>query len=577
MAGTLWAILPPIIAILLALFTKQVYISLFAGIFVGAMFYGNGNPIVALETIFEVLATKIGDGWNACILIFLVVLGILVILITKAGGSRAYGDWADAKIKTRSGALLSTMLLGSVIFVDDYFNCLTVGNVMRPVTDKKRISRVKLAYIIDATAAPICIIAPISSWAAAVGSSLEGVDGFGVFLQSIPFNLYAWLTLGMLVFICLKRFDFGPMKKFEKNAIDNGDLFSNETKGEGDIGDMVANPRGKVLDLVLPIVTLILLCVLAMLYTGGLFSGEGFIDSFANCDAALSLAMGSIVTLFLTVIYYICRKVVSFKEFAESIADGFKAMVPSILILIFAWTLSGICNGDDYLNLAGAPQFEALASLGWAIPAIFFVVALFIAFSTGTSWGTFALLLPIATAFLTTDTTLFIISVSSVLAGAVCGDHVSPISDTTIMASAGAQCNHVDHVNTQLPYALTVAAVCFVGYLIGGATSGLSYWASWAITFFSSAALLAGALTGLYYLDKNGKLKFFALKGKKGASVSDDLANRGIVWRNIISRRIAAKKANGATEVDDNAGVTLEADGANDNKTVDESNGNDAE
>ncbi|NCA91791.1 Na+/H+ antiporter NhaC family protein [bacterium] len=508
MEATLWALVPPIIAIILALITKQVYISLFAGIFVGGMFFSKGNPIGALETIFEVLASKIGDGWNASILIFLVVLGILVILISKAGGSKAYGDWADKKIKTRNGALLSTMLLGSLIFVDDYFNCLTVGNVMRPVTDKKKISRAKLAYFIDATAAPICIIAPISSWAAAVGSSLEGVDGFSVFLKSIPFNLYAWLTIGMMIFLAVSKLDFGAMRKFEKNALEKGDLFSNDDKAEGDIGQVTPNPRGKVVDLILPIALLIVICVTAMLYTGGLFDGGvNVIDAFANCDAALSLAMGSIATLFITVIYYILRRVVTFKEFAGSIVDGFKAMVPSILILIFAWTLSGICNGDSYLNLAGAPQFESLASLGWAIPAIFFVVSLFIGFSTGTSWGTFALLLPIATAFLAVDSTLFIVSVSSVLAGAVCGDHISPISDTTIMASAGAQCNHVDHVNTQLPYALTVAAVCFIGYLIGGATSSLPYWVSWAITFVISAGLLVALLIGIKVLDKKGKLE----------------------------------------------------------------------
>lgn len=513
MEATLWALVPPIIAIVLALITKQVYVSLFAGIFVGGMFFSKGNPIGALETIFEVLASKIGDGWNASILIFLVVLGILVILISKAGGSKAYGDWADKKIKTRKGALLSTMLLGSLIFVDDYFNCLTVGNVMRPVTDKKKISRAKLAYFIDATAAPICIIAPISSWAAAVGSSLEGVDGFNVFLKSIPFNLYAWLTIGMMLFLCLTKLDFGLMKKFEKNAMENGDLFSNSDKAEGDIGDVTPNPRGKVIDLVLPIALLIVICITAMLYTGGLFGGGvNIIDAFGNCDAALSLAMGSILTLAITVVYYIIRKVITFKEFAGSISEGFKAMVPSILILIFAWTLSGICNGDTYLNLAGAPQFEKLATLGWAIPAIFFIVALFIAFSTGTSWGTFALLLPIATAFLAVDTTIFIISVSSVLAGAVCGDHVSPISDTTIMASAGAQCNHVDHVNTQLPYAMTVAAVCFVGYIIGGLTSSLPYWASWAITFISSASLLFGLLVGINTLEKNGKMEELSTK-----------------------------------------------------------------
>ena len=513
MEATLWALVPPIIAIALALITKQVYISLFAGIFVGAMFYGKGNPLTAFETIFEVMAAKIGDSWNACILIFLVVLGILVILITKAGGSRAYGEWASSKIKSRSGAMFATMALGSLIFVDDYFNCLTVGNVMRPVTDRNKISRVKLAYLIDATAAPICIIAPISSWAAAVGSSLEGVDGFQVFIQSIPFNLYALLTIGMMIFLCATKFDFGTMKKFEKNAIETGDVFSNNDREEGDIGEVQGSDKGRVFDLIIPIATLIVLCILGMLYTGGLFTGDAnFIDAFANCDAALSLALGSIFTLIITAVYYLIRGVVSFKDIAGSIPKGFKAMVPSILILIFAWTLSGICNGDAYLNLAGAPEFQKLSTLGWAIPAIFFLVSLGIAFATGTSWGTFALLLPIATAVVSVDSTLFIIAVSSVLAGAVCGDHISPISDTTIMASAGAQCNHVDHVNTQLPYAMTVAFVCFIGYLIGGATSNLSYGASCAITLCSSAVLLAGALVGMYFLDKSGKYALIAEK-----------------------------------------------------------------
>ena len=467
--GTFWAIVPPIIAIALALITKEVYVSLFVGVLSGALLYTKFNILASFELIIELLDAKLGDAWNLNILIFLVMLGILVALMSKSGASAAYGKWAAKNIKGKTGALFATSALGVLIFVDDYFNCLTVGTVMSPVTDRFKISREKLSYIIDATAAPVCIIAPISSWAAAVSSSIpaeSGVDGFSLFIKAIPFNFYAIGTLLMLVILAIFKFDFGPMKKAEESVVEVKETAEVEQTG-----------KGKVIDLILPIILLIVICVACMMYTGGFFSGEvvSIAQSFADCDAAYALALGSFLTIILVFILYIPRKVVTFKGFAESIPEGFKAMVPAILILTLAWCLGGICR-EEYLDAGGYVSWLVTANnipLG-ILPAIFFAISLGLAFATGTSWGTFAILLPIITSVfagadgIVIPSDVFTMAVSSVLAGAVCGDHISPISDTTIMASTGAQCDHIKHVATQIPYALVVAACCFVGYLVGG-------------------------------------------------------------------------------------------------------------
>lgn len=466
-AETLWSILPPVIAIALALLTKEVYISLFIGILSGALLYTGFQPLPSLETIFSIIGTKVGD--NSDIIVFLVMLGMLVSLMNKSGASVAYGNWAAEKISTKRGALAATSALGVLIFVDDYFNCLTVGTVMSPVTDKKKITRAKLAYIIDATAAPVCIIAPISSWAAAVSSSLpeaSAIDGFNLFLRTIPYNLYALLTIAMIIFLIATNFDFGAMKKYEKEH--EGDVLE-KIKTDG----ASKNTNGKICDLIVPLAGLIIFCVMAMLYTGGLFSGDGIgiIEAFGDCSAALSLAIGAFFALILTFVWYLPRKIITFTEFAASFAEGFKAMVPAILILTFAWSLSGIC-GEGYLNIGGyvstLVQNNPVA-IGM-MPAIFFLVALGLAFATGTSWGTFGILIPIVVAVFGADSELMVITVAAVLSGAVCGDHCSPISDTTILSSTGADCNHIDHVSTQMPYALLVAGVSFVGYLVSGIT-----------------------------------------------------------------------------------------------------------
>ncbi len=482
--GTFWALLPPIIAISLALITKEVYISLFIGVLSGAMLYSDFSFMGTVETVFNVLIEKVGDSWNVGIIIFLVFLGIIVALMNKAGGSAAYGKYASERIKSKRGAMFATFGLGALIFVDDYFNCLTVGSVMRPVTDKFNISRAKLAYIIDATAAPICIIAPISSWAAAVTGYTSG-NGFTLFLQTIPYNLYAWLTIIMVIVIAYTQKDFGSMQEHEL-AAQNGDLFNNN-KDYTDNETTQVNKNGKVADLVVPIVSLIIFCVLGLIYTGGFFSGEGisFIDAFASSNASMGLVLGSFFALVLTFVLYIARRVLSYKEFADCFPVGFKMMVPPILILSLAWTLGGICR--DYLQ-AGLFVESILANsqaLSNAFPAILFLIALGLAFSTGTSWGTFGILIPIVTEVFPEGSSLLIISIAAILAGAVCGDHISPISDTTIMASAGAQCNHVAHVSTQIPYALTVAVCCFVGYLIAGFTQNVF------ITFAAGLLMLA--------------------------------------------------------------------------------------
>ncbi len=468
MSGTIFSLIPPIVAIALALITKEVYLSLLIGIMSGAFLFTGPNPLHAVETMIAIMGEKIGGNVN--ILLFLAFLGIVVALITKSGASKAYGEWASHAIRTKKGALFATMFLGMLIFVDDYFNCLTVGTVMRPVTDKHKITRAKLAYIIDATAAPICIIAPISSWAAAVGSSLpedSGVDGFSLFLHTIPFNLYALLTICFMLFLVAGDFDFAAMKRYEEQVKKTG----KETTVEAEAMEISGN--GTVIDLILPILVLIAFCVSGMLYTGGILDGVGLVEAFANCDSALSLVLGSFFTLVFIFVFYVIRRVIRFNEFCESFTIGVKAMIPAIMILCLAWTLSGICSAD-YLNIGGYVKevVGGNALVGSLMPALMFVIAAGLAFSTGTSWGTFGILLPIAFAVVGAENMngLTIVT-ASILAGAVCGDHVSPISDTTILASAGAQCHHINHVSTQIPYVLCVAACCFLGYLAAGFTA----------------------------------------------------------------------------------------------------------
>lgn len=477
--GTLWSLFPPVIAIGLALITKEVYSSLFVGILSGGIIYaaasGTGFEGTFKAVVQDGLITNLSNAYNVGILVFLVVLGIIVVLMNKAGGSRAYGEWAAAHIRGRRGAALSTFFLGVLIFVDDYFNCLTVGSVMRPITDKHNISRSKLAYLIDSTAAPICIIAPISSWAAAVSGTVEGVNGISLFINTIPYNLYAFLTILMVIFISVSDTDYGPMKIHEDNA-KNGDIFTTQNNTYEQDAQPVTE-RGRVIDLILPVAVLIVFCVVGMIYTGGFFSGTDFVTAFANCDAAYGLSLGSISALIVIIAYYMLRRVLKFNECMDSIAAGFKQMVPAILILTFAWTLKTMTNHLE----AGAfvsGVVQSATALSVLLPVILFVVAIGLAFATGTSWGTFGILIPIVTSVFESELanvsqtgeipSMVIICISACLAGAVCGDHCSPISDTTIMASTGAQCDHVNHVSTQLPYALTVAAVCVVGYLLSG-------------------------------------------------------------------------------------------------------------
>lgn len=468
MAETIWSVIPPIITIILALVTKEVYISLIIGILSGALLFAEFNILSAIDTMFTIMADKIGSNIN--ILIFLVMLGILVVLITKSGASKAYGEWAVKAIKSKRSSLFVTTLLGALIFVDDYFNCLTVGTVMRPVTDKFRVTRVKLAYIIDATAAPICIIAPVSSWAAAVGSSLpEGstIDGFALFLQTIPFNFYALMTLAFVLFIIATDRDFFTMKQYELHY----DSTSAAVAEEYADAELESGSNGKIIDLILPLLVLIACCILGMLYTGGILDGVSVSEAFANCNSSKSLVLGSFVALIFTCLLYFPRQVISFTDFCDSFNQGFKAMTPAIFILCLAWTLSGIC-GENYMNIGGyiGQLVQANTMLNMFMPAIFFLVATGLAFATGTSWGTFGILIPIAIAVLGLDNSLLVVSVAAVLSGAVAGDHMSPISDTTILSSAGAQCNHIDHVRTQIPYALVVAACSLVAYLVAGFT-----------------------------------------------------------------------------------------------------------
>ena len=469
MSSTIWSIIPPVIAIVLALITKEVYMSLIIGILSGALLYTQFNLISTVETTFQIMGDKIGG--NVDILIFLVLLGILVALITKSGASKAYGEWASRSIKSKKGALLATSALGVLIFVDDYFNCLTVGTVMRPVTDRYKITRAKLAYIIDATAAPVCIIAPISSWAAAVGSSLpetSTLDGFSLFLQTIPFNYYALFTLAFVAFMIFTGIDYGKMKEVE----DSGEIGIEESAKEE---TMEVGSKGKVVDLILPIVLLIVSCIAMMLYTGGIMDGVGIITAFADCSSARALVMGSFITLVFTFLFYVPRKVITFKEFCDCFVTGFKAMTSAVMILCLAWTLSGICSAD-YLDIGGfvSSIINGNVMIGMLLPLLFFVVSLGLGFATGTSWGTFGILIPIALAIFGDASPVIPLAVAAILSGAVCGDHISPISDTTILSSAGAQCQHIQHVSTQIPYALTVCIPCCVAFLVGGiAQSGV--------------------------------------------------------------------------------------------------------
>lgn len=484
--GTIWALVPAFVAIVLALITKEVYSSLFIGIVVGALLYSDFSFEGTITHVFnDGMVGSLADSWNVGILVFLVILGAIVVLMNKAGGSAAFGKWAATHIHSKVGAQIATIILGILIFVDDYFNCLTVGSVMRPVTDRQSISRAKLAYLIDATAAPVCIIAPVSSWAAAVSSYVPDGQGFTAFVSAIPFNFYAILTIITMFFMASAKFEYGPMKRFT-DAADKGDIFNgaNPYVNAKDDGD---GKNGKVIDLVFPIVVLIVCCVIGLMYTGGLFEGEGIIDSFSNSDASVGLMLGGAVALVIIIVYYILRGLMNFKSCMEALPEGFKQMVPAILILTFAWTLKAMTD-----SLGSTPFVEAIMKNAGAfekfLPAIVFLIACVISFATGTSWGTFGILIPITLAAFPMSHALGVPCMSAAMAGAICGDHCSPISDTTIMASAGAQCDHVNHVSTQLPYALTVAAVSFVSYIVAG------FFPSVYIALPASIVLMVGTL-----------------------------------------------------------------------------------
>ncbi len=493
--STFMALVPPLIAIALALITKEVYSSLFIGILAGGLFATTFSPLGTMDAIVNEGLISAVSG-TAGIFIFLVILGVLVALVNKAGGSAAFGRWAQKHIKTRVGAHLATFALGVLIFIDDYFNCLTVGSVMRPVTDSHKISRAKLAYLIDATAAPICMIAPISSWAAAVSSYAEeaGVSGISLFVQAIPYNLYSLLTLAFVILISVMRFDYGPMAKFERNAL-AGDLYTVASSSQA-LDEEEGNPKGKVIDLILPIIVLIGVCVFALLYVGGILDGADFITAFGDTDATVGLPWGALIVLVLTIVFLIARRVITMKDAMEAIPRGFNAMVPAILILTFATALknmTGMLGADIFVD----QMMTSAAALKNFLPAIIFVVACILSFSTGTSWGTFGILIPIVTAIFSDPTSeLYIIGMSACLAGAVCGDHCSPISDTTIMSSAGAQCDHVSHVSTQLPYAITVACVSFIGYVVAGLVQNVF------ITLAVSLALLVFTMFAIKTITK---------------------------------------------------------------------------
>ena len=505
MYATVWALVPPVVAIVLALITKEVYSSLFVGIVIGGLFYGNvfQSGFSAERSVLHIfedgLVGVLSDPDNVGILIFLVVLGVMVSMMNKAGGSAAFGEWASEHIKTRIGAQLAAIMLGVLIFIDDYFNCLTVGSVMRPVTDKHQVSRAKLAYLIDATAAPVCIIAPISSWAAAVTGFVKGEDGFSIFIKAIPYNYYALFTIVAMVTLVILQVDFGPMAKHEANA-KKGDLFTTGDRPYAESKQDVIKGKGKVIDLIFPILVLIICCIIGMIYTGGFFDGKGFVDAFAGSDASIGLMLGSFFALIITICFYSIRRVLRFTDCCNSIPEGFKAMVPAILILTFAWTLKTMTES------LGAKEFVAglvggvSGPLLGLFPAIIFVVGAFLAFATGTSWGTFGILIPIVVnIFSGTNHTMMIISISACMAGAVCGDHCSPISDTTIMASAGAQCNHMNHVSTQLPYAVLVAGISCLTYIIAGFVRNP------VVPFIIGVFILIGTFVGIKYITRTDK------------------------------------------------------------------------
>ena len=522
MVGTIWALLPALIAIVMALVTRQVYISLFLGLLVGAMCLTGGNVLLGMERLVECIAENIfGDFDHAYIIMFVLCLGILVVMITSTGGSLAYGEWATKKIKTKRGALLSTFGLGVIIFIDDYFNCLTVGNVMRPVTDKHKISREKLAYIIDSTAAPICIIAPISSWAAAVGSTLGIENGFEVFIKSIPFNIYAWLTIALIMIVAIKDFNFSLMKKVEEDYNPE-----NEAKSGEKIGGIEPNKNGKVIDLILPIIVLVILSIFFMLYTGGVFENGNIVKSFSDCNAGKSLSMSSLITITIFFIYYLVKKQMTFHDVGEIIIEGFKTMAPTILVLVLAWSLGSMCSSEEYLALKECEIFENLKNLGFLFPAVIFIISALISFSTGTSWGTFAILLPLVPQFIAdTTNTLFFIGVAAVLGGAVCGDHMSPMSDTTILSGTGAGCDGLSHVRTQLPYALLVCACTFMVYLILGVTlefvKDSNYTIVSIIALILGLLLLFGVVFAISTIDKKRKIK-------KDLIIESDIKEDGI-------------------------------------------------
>lgn len=513
---TAWSVLPPLVAIALALITKEVYSSLFLGILVGGVLYAGPSFTGVLKHVFvdgiigsysddeNVIGGALSDPYDVGILIFLVILGAMVVLMNKSGGSAAFGRWTADKISTREGAQRSTIFMGLMIFVDDYFNCLTVGSVMRPLSDQHNVSRAKLAYLIDSTAAPVCIIAPISSWSAAVSGfakDIDGINGFQLFMQTIPYNFYALLTIVMMFAIVHMKFDYGPMKKYEDNA-KNGDLFTVKDQAaiDAELENENVNTKGKVGDLIIPVAVLIICCLIGMLYTGGMFEGESFIDAFANCDASVSLVFGSVVAIIFTIIFFCVRKIITFKDCMDSLPEGFRAMVPPILILTMAWTLRAMTDS------LGLREFVKNSVTGWGntfimlFPAIIFLIALVLAFASGTSWGTFGILIPIAISVTGAYPEMTVMSVSACMAGAVCGDHCSPISDTTIMSSAGAGCNHISHVETQIPYALTVAAVACIAYIIAGITKS---------AFISLPAGIALMIITLYVIRKfsSGKPK----------------------------------------------------------------------
>ena len=506
MYATFWALVPPLVAIILALITKEVYSSLFIGIVIAGLFYGNifqagFSAERSILHIFEDgLVGVLSDSYNVGILIFLVVLGVMVSLMNKAGGSAAFGEWASEHIKTRIGAQLSAILLGILIFIDDYFNCLTVGSVMRPVTDRHNVSRAKLAYLIDATAAPVCIIAPISSWAAAVTGFVEGEDGFGIFIKAIPYNYYALFTIAAMLLLVVLKVDFGPMATHEANAA-KGDLYTTEDRPYANAQQDVIKGKGKVIDLVFPIIVLIICCIIGMIYTGGFFSGKGFVEAFSNSDASIGLMLGSFFALVITIVFYSVRRVLQFTERCNSIPDGFKAMVPAILILTFAWTLKAMTDSLGAKEYVSGIVGGISGPLIGLLPAIVFIVGAFLAFATGTSWGTFGILIPIVVnTFSGSNHTMMIISISACMAGAVCGDHCSPISDTTIMASAGAQCNHMNHVSTQLPYVVVVAVISCLTYVIAGFVQNP------VVPLVIGFVMLAGTIVGIKYLTRSAKL-----------------------------------------------------------------------